>query len=265
MVFSGCSIIMLLPVLVGCAPTTICSMMSEVMSLIISAITMTFLLLFPFRNSANGELPKSLPNHSLKPDHIYLFAECFVMYIFRSMITSGGVSAVLCFIATAVIMTVIYVVSFVRLDSDLDSHFFRPVPQKQDESEESVVESRTEQSCMEVFARLKQYFEEEQPYLNMDLTIYDVAHRLLTNKVYISKAVNMYADKNFCQFVNYYRIKYALDIFEKDPDIRLGQLAQQSGFRTLATFNMAFKLNVNESPGEWCRRRRMQLKSSYKF
>ncbi|MGM9747482.1 MAG: helix-turn-helix domain-containing protein [Candidatus Cryptobacteroides sp.] len=227
---------------------------------------MIVLILYPFRNSSDEDSPRRFPNQSLKPDHIYLFSVCFIMYIFRSVMINGGIYAIGGFIVTAIILMIMYVVSFIRLDSGtVDFHFFRWPHKKQDVAIEAVVESKTEHSCMEVFVRLKQYFEDEQPYLNMDLTIYDVAHKLLTNKVYISKAVNMYADKNFCQFVNYYRIKYALDIFERDPDIRLGQLAQQSGFRTLATFNMAFKLNVNESPGEWCRRRRMQLKSSYKF
>ncbi|MGN1211875.1 MAG: helix-turn-helix domain-containing protein [Candidatus Cryptobacteroides sp.] len=126
-------------------------------------------------------------------------------------------------------------------------------------------DSKIEKSCLDVYERLVEYFDKEEPYLNMDLNINDVARTLLTNKVYISKAVNMFSHRNFCQFVNLYRIKYALKVFEEDPNVKLNDLSRMSGFRTVATFNMAFKLHLNQSPGEWSRQRRMMLKSSYKF
>ena len=119
-------------------------------------------------------------------------------------------------------------------------------PQNQEDNEDS--------SSVEIFERLVRYFEEEKPYLNPDLNITDVAKGIFSNKVYISRAVNICTGRNFCQFVNYYRIRYALNLFISDPAMKITQIARMSGFNTFPTFNLAFRLYMNEAPRDWCRR-----------
>ena len=119
---------------------------------------------------------------------------------------------------------------------------------------EPIVEDDEDSSYLEIYDRLVAYFEEDRPYLNPDLNVVDVAKKIFTNKVYISKAVNICTGRNFCQFVNYYRIRYALDMFISDPSVRITHLARMAGFNTFPTFNLAFRLYMNESPRDWCRR-----------
>lgn len=107
---------------------------------------------------------------------------------------------------------------------------------------------------MEIYDRLLQYFDEEKPYLNPEMNIAEVAKNIFTNKVYLSKAVNACTGRNFCQFVNYYRIRYALDLFISDPAMKITHIARMSGFNTFPTFNLAFRLYMNETPRDWCRR-----------
>ena len=104
--------------------------------------------------------------------------------------------------------------------------------------------------------RLNAFFEDRKPYLDCDLTIADIAKELYTNKLYVSKSINLCTGKNFCQYVNYHRVKYSMELFRADPHLKVSQLAEMSGFHTVASYNMAFKLIMNESPGEWCRRHR---------
>ena len=115
---------------------------------------------------------------------------------------------------------------------------------------------RTETCYASIYERLDVLFRNERPFLDGDLTIGDVARSLYTNKLYISKAINIYTGRNFCQYVNYFRVHYSMDLFLSDPHLKVSQLAEMSGFHTVASYNMAFRLFMNESPSEWCRRNR---------
>lgn len=107
---------------------------------------------------------------------------------------------------------------------------------------------------LDIYVRLVEYFEDEKPYLNPNMSIMDVARSMFSNKAYISKAVNLCTGRNFCQFVNYYRIKYSVETFIADPSLKLNKLARLSGFNSVPSFNLAFRLYMNETPREWCRR-----------
>ncbi len=107
-----------------------------------------------------------------------------------------------------------------------------------------------------LYSRLQTLFEEEKPYLDENITVGQIAKKLYTNKAYLSRAINDYTGKNFCQFVNYHRIMYSMEIFKENPGYRVSELAEASGFHTIVSFNMAFRLVTNESPGEWCKRTR---------
>lgn len=113
-----------------------------------------------------------------------------------------------------------------------------------------------ESGYTETYHRLNAFFEDRKPFLDGDLTIADVAKELYTNKLYVSQAISRCSGKNFCQYVNYHRVKYSVGLFKADPHLKVSQLAEMSGFHTVASFNMAFKLNLGESPSEWCRRQR---------
>ena len=110
-----------------------------------------------------------------------------------------------------------------------------------------------------IYDRVLEYFEKNRPYLNPDLTINDIVNSLYTNKVYISKAICHYTGRNFCQFVNYYRVIYSMEIFRKQPGLKVAELAGLSGFNCTVSFTTAFRLFMNETPSEWCRKERTKL------
>ena len=63
----------------------------------------------------------------------------------------------------------------------------------------------------------------------------------------------MVSGSNFCQFVNYYRVKYSKELMRGNPGKKMIEVALSSGFNSVVTFNMAFKLNENLTPSEWLR------------
>ena len=133
-----------------------------------------------------------------------------------------------------------------------EEHLVKSMPLKEmDVSRDMTDEDRGYHA---IFERLKHLFEEEKPFLDPEISVSDVARSLFTNKAYLSRTINLYTGRNFCQFVNYYRIRYAVSLFQAQPDMKLADLAERSGFRTVNSFSMAFRLYMNMTPGEWCRK-----------
>lgn len=116
-------------------------------------------------------------------------------------------------------------------------------------------------SYQEIYERVVAYFESEKPYLNSELTINDLVKVVYSNKLYISRAISQYTGRNFCQFVNYYRIRYSVELFRENPELKVLEVASMCGFNSVVSFNMAFRLYMNENPSEWMRKERnRQLK-----
>jgi len=120
-------------------------------------------------------------------------------------------------------------------------------------SDMSSGDSKNDVCYRAIFEKLVEYFDTDKPFLDGNLNITDVAKKLLTNRLYLSRTINIYTGRNFCQYVNYHRIRYSVKKFQADPQLKTADLAAMSGFNSLVSFNMAFRLYMNISPGEWCR------------
>lgn len=121
---------------------------------------------------------------------------------------------------------------------------------------EGIVEdSRIIYSLMALFAR-------EKLYRNVDIKIGNVALMIGTNKTYLSRALNTRLSKNFCQFVNYYRVREACELFIQNPNVEMRELAEQCGFSSGSNFSIVFKFNTGFTPGDWCRMVKMKLESN---
>lgn len=123
----------------------------------------------------------------------------------------------------------------------------------------AVDESRIDNVYKDLYERIMTYFEAEKPYLDGRLTITDIVRNLYSNKLYISKAISLYTGRNFCQFVNYYRVMHSIECFRNNPDLKIHELATMSGFNTIVSYNMAFRLFMGENPSDWCRMEKSRL------
>lgn len=104
-----------------------------------------------------------------------------------------------------------------------------------------------------LFQRIEAYMQRERPYLDDRFTLSALAKEMLTNKGMLSKTINTKSKRNFCQYVNSYRIQYAVSLMKKDHRLRVVELSLMSGFHSVASFNMAFKLFMNDTPSEYMR------------
>ena len=111
----------------------------------------------------------------------------------------------------------------------------------------------------ELFARVERYMANEQPYLRDDLTLAELAKAMLTNKTYLSRTINQKSGKNYCTYINWYRINYSLKIIEKDTRVKVVELAVMSGFHSVASYNMAFRLFMGDTPSEYIRTQKAKV------
>ncbi len=171
-------------------------------------------------------------------------------------------------LAVALLIAVLEVLTVIRW---VRSRLFVVFPRLEERILESMKSVTTElngkqyeQLYSEVYDRIVNYFEASSAYLEPTLSITDVARKCFTNKVYVSRAIHRATGKNFCQFVNYHRIRYAVAIFRKEPEMRVADMAYRSGFHNIVTFNMAFHLFMESTPSEWCRQERARLRNKKK-
>ena len=130
--------------------------------------------------------------------------------------------------------------------------------------ESASVSPGQENMYKELYDRIQAYFDEEKPFLNGNLTINDVVARVFSNKVYISRAIGQCTGRNFCQYVNYHRVMFAMECFRNNTDLKISDLWQLCGFNTIVSFNMAFRLFMEENPSDWCRKEKVRLSKKRK-
>ena len=104
-----------------------------------------------------------------------------------------------------------------------------------------------------LYNRVMLYMSEKKPFLDPEFHMEDMAEDLYSNKLYLSKTINILSGRNFRQFINYHRIQYAISLFKKDPRLKVGEVASMSGFHSTVSFNMSFKVNTGRTPSDWLR------------
>jgi AraC-like DNA-binding protein len=94
-------------------------------------------------------------------------------------------------------------------------------------------------------------FNEEKIYLNMNLTILDVAQSVGTNRTYISSIINQQYDQNFCTFVNSFRVDELEKVIKENPSFSLDVLSESCGFGTVHSLKRAFLAKKQQPFPEW--------------
>ena len=189
---------------------------------------------------------------------LILLLVCFVVATFCA---DGKNAAAYAYIPLVLLWLTLLALSF-RINSESAMIFCHRMERRILESLKiAVVEvpndaSRTDTAYQEIYDRIVAYFETSKPYLRSDLIIDDLVKVVFSNKLYISRAISQITGRNFCQFVNYYRIMHSIETFRSNPELKVTELANLSGFNSLVSFSMAFRLYMNENPSDWIRKER---------
>jgi len=92
-----------------------------------------------------------------------------------------------------------------------------------------------------------------KPYLNEDLTLGELAESIGTTDKKLSQLLNRQMNTSFYDFVNKFRIDHFIQLLqsEKLKTQTIFSLAQESGFKSKATFNRIFKKQFNCTPTQY--------------
>ncbi len=120
-----------------------------------------------------------------------------------------------------------------------------PVPARQ--------EKLSEPELLSWKNRIEKLMQEDQLFLEPELTLSDIAQRLGTNISLLSSVVNNAFGKNFNDYVNTYRVALVKDRL-KDPAFQhysLLGIGLECGFNSKSTFNRVFKKITGYAPGDY--------------
>jgi AraC-like DNA-binding protein len=100
---------------------------------------------------------------------------------------------------------------------------------------------------------LKTFMTEEEPFLDADLTIQNLALQIGFPPKELSILINHHLGKHFFDFINEYRIQKAKSILEnpENKEITVLEILYQVGFNSKSSFNTAFKKHCQITPIEY--------------
>lgn len=109
------------------------------------------------------------------------------------------------------------------------------------------------QTHQETINHLQQLMQQEQPYLNPQLNVQDLATQLGISSRQLSEIVNQYFGQNFAEFVNSYRLSEAEKRFQQpqDPKETILEVMYAVGFNSKSSFNTLFKERTGLTPSAY--------------
>jgi AraC-like DNA-binding protein len=102
---------------------------------------------------------------------------------------------------------------------------------------------------IELADRLERLLRDERPYLEPELKVSVLAHRLREPDYKISRAITgVLGYPNFNQLINFHRVEHAKMLLKSEPDCSILAVGLDSGFASIGPFNRAFKAAEGVTP-----------------
>lgn len=193
--------------------------------------------------------------------------ERWVIRYLLMMLILGASYAVLYFLDTPTrLFTQQWLIFFILVYTN-DQVMFRSKPwlekvestEPSEEVEEPVLERTEAVSEVEVtndanakYRRaLEEWMDKEKPYLRQEFRLTDLREVLPMNRTYISQFINAEYGCTFYQFVTNYRIAEAKRLMRENPNMKMQDVSEQSGFSSLTVFGRIFARETGLTPSEW--------------
>ena len=125
--------------------------------------------------------------------------------------------------------------------------------QKIEEKQETKTHSIPKQEAYFLLKQVNDYMIYNEPFLNPELSLKQLASEIKTPERLLSGVINQYKNQNFYDFINSYRIEKAkkLIISENSKKKTIQEILYDSGFNSKSTFNLAFKKCTGITPTEF--------------
>ena len=101
--------------------------------------------------------------------------------------------------------------------------------------------------------KIRKYMVIKKPYLDRDLTIFDLSSQLHISRHALSEVINEHMGMNFYNLVNEYRVKEVKDRMKSEDyrQLTILAIAYDSGFNSKSSFNTIFKEKTGQTPSEY--------------
>ena len=101
--------------------------------------------------------------------------------------------------------------------------------------------------------KIGKYMHIEKPYLNRELTIYDLSDQLKIPRHILSEIINEHMGQNFYHLVNEYRVNEVKERMKSNEysQLTILAIAFDSGFNSKSSFNTIFKEKTDQTPSEY--------------
>lgn len=108
----------------------------------------------------------------------------------------------------------------------------------------------SENELKEYIKRIKDYLCTEKVYTDPLISLERLAKGIKMPEKLLSQVINQSSGNNFNDFINSFRIEYAIELM-KNSDMKILEIAYESGFNSKTTFNTSFKKNTGLTPSEY--------------
>jgi AraC-like DNA-binding protein len=127
---------------------------------------------------------------------------------------------------------------------------FYPIPMEQF-TEKSTDEKKSSVSVIEEGV-LERVMEQQQLYMNKNLTLADLARELKTNRTYVSNYLSQVRGQTFYDYINQLRIeRVSIPMLKEHPEYTLEYVSEKSGFASISTFRRAFIKLTGQTPRQF--------------
>ena len=109
-----------------------------------------------------------------------------------------------------------------------------------------------EKETKNLYDKLQAILIEEKLYLDEELTLQDLAHRIPTSSKTLSQVINQSSGKNYFDYINTFRCEEVKSLMKSaDSKTTILEIMYQSGFNSKSSFNKEFKKLNGTTPSDY--------------
>ncbi len=192
-----------------------------------------------------------------------LFSSGIVLYIIENMLITGGVISNKYALSSIVAGVYVYVLGYLVLFKSevfTNADFVMQIEQIKIIEEENESGAKkysksglSDEMADEYLSALMKLMDEEQPYLNSELTLNTLGDLISISPHHLSEVINKKLNQNFFDFINKYRIeKVKKELLNpRKKNYTLLSIALDAGFNSKSSFNTIFKKQTGMTPSEF--------------
>ena len=211
----------------------------------LSATVVAEIHLFRFRVRVNNYYsnPKKKRLNPIAVLVILLFATSVASIVVNFLGRDHFMATERLIIPATLFSVLLFAVFFIGENTELPADEVRT-----EEREEETADDSAREALME---KIHQQMEQEQLFRFKGLTVAELAETVGSNRTYVSACINHLAGQSFSDFVNKWRIEYAMELMKNDANLTITEVADRAGFTDRTTFYRSFKKMTGKGPTEW--------------